>query len=167
MVGDDNDTDPENLLHSKDILPHPKTVNFGFQCIVPWCQIGNLPLGKANLKKVYKIRFQNMSRFNLFCQLYFKKYIKDAVNPDTNKHINPSLVLGEYFRMIGCFLIMTCYVGHSVRDLFLKDPIKTQKGAYIRLNHIISGRHLEKITHNISCTNRPILENYNPFLQQR
>ena len=54
--------------------------------------------------------------------------------------------LSEYFCVIVCCLIMDCYVGHSVRILFLKDPITPQKGAPIRLNHIISGRHLDNIT---------------------
>ena len=31
--------------------------------------------------------------------------------------------LSDYFRVIVCRLIMACYVGHSARDFFLKDPI--------------------------------------------
>ena len=36
MVEDDNDPDPEKVFHSGDVLPAPKTLNSGFQGIVPW-----------------------------------------------------------------------------------------------------------------------------------
>ena len=39
----------------------------------------------------------------------------------------------EYFCVIVCRLIMACYVGHSARDLILKDPITPHKGAPIHL----------------------------------
>ena len=64
--------------------------------------------------------------------------------------------LSEYFCVIG--LVVACYVGHYVRDLFFKDPITPQKGAPIRPNHIISGRCLEKITQVMSYTNLAITE---------
>ena len=54
--------------------------------------------------------------------------------------------LSDYFCVIGCRLIMACYVGHSSRDIFLKDPTTPQKVAPICLNHIICGRRLKKIT---------------------
>ena len=43
------------------------------------------------------------------------KYIKDIVMPETNKRLNPPVVLSDYFRLIGCRLIMACYVGHYFR----------------------------------------------------
>ena len=73
----------------------------------------------------------------------------------------------DYFCVIGCCLIMDCYVGHSVRDFFLNDHITPQKVDPIRLNHIISGRHLEKITHIMSYTNLAIPEFNDTFFQQR
>ena len=80
-----------------------------------------------------------------FMELYFMEYIKDVVILETIKRINSYMNLSEYFCMVGCCLIMACYAGHTVRDLFLKDPITPQKGAPIRLNHIIYGRRLDKI----------------------
>ena len=56
-------------------------------------------------------------------KLYFMNYIKYAVIPVTNKRLNSAMKLSEYFRVIGCHLIMTCYVEHSVRDFFLNYPI--------------------------------------------
>ena len=75
--------------------------------------------------------------------------------------------LSEYFRVIGCRLIMVYHVGHYVKDFFLKDPITPDKGAPISLNHTISGRCLEKITQVMSYTNIAIPEFNDPFLQQR
>ena len=85
-------------------------------------------------------------------------YIKDIVIPETNKRLNSDMNLSEYFCVIGCCLIMACFVGHYIRDFFLKDPINPQKGAPIRLKHIISGRRLEKITQIMSYTNLAIPE---------
>ena len=65
--------------------------------------------------------------------------------------------LSEYLRVIGCRLIMACCVGHYVRDLFLKYTLTPQK-APIHLNHIISGRLLEKITQVMSYKNLAIPE---------
>ena len=51
------------------------------------------------------------------------EYIKYVVIPETNKRLNSAMNLSEYFLVIGCRLIMACYVGHSVRDFFLEDTI--------------------------------------------
>ena len=75
--------------------------------------------------------------------------------------------LSDYFRAIGCRFIMACYVGRSVRDYFLKDPITPHKGTPIQLNHIISGRILEKITQVMSSTNISIPDFNDPLFQQR
>ena len=75
--------------------------------------------------------------------------------------------LSEYFGVIGCRLIMACYVGQSIRDLFLKDPINPHKGSPIRLNHIIYGMRLEKITQVMSHTNIAIPEFNDPLFQHR
>ena len=107
-----------------------------------------------------------MSLLDFFCQLYFIKYIKDVFIPDTNKHINSPIVLIEYFRVISCCLVMACYVGHSVRDFFLKGPITPQKGAPIRLNKIISGRSLGNTAYAMSYTYFTIPECGYPLLQQ-
>ena len=82
-------------------------------------------------------------------------YIKDIVIPETNKRLNSAMNLSEYFSVIGCRLIMACYVGHSVRDSFLKDTITPQKVALIRINHII--------TKFMSYKNISIYEFNNPF----
>ena len=62
---------------------------------------------------------------------------------------------------------MACYVGHSVRYFFLKGTFTLQKGAPIRLNHIISGRCLEKITQFMSYKNLATTEFNDTFFQQR
>ena len=36
VVEYDNDTDPDSVLHSKDVLPSPEKLKFGFQGIEPW-----------------------------------------------------------------------------------------------------------------------------------
>ena len=87
-----------------------------------------------------------MSRLEFFMKLYLMEYIKDVVIHETNNRLNSAMNLSDYFRVLGCFLIMACYVGHYVRDLFLKDTITPQKGAPIRLNQIISRSRFEKIT---------------------
>ena len=75
--------------------------------------------------------------------------------------------LREYFFVIGYRLIMDFYVGHSIRDFFLKNPITPQKGTPICLNKIISGRRLEKITQVMYYKNIAIHEFNDPFFQQR
>ena len=64
-------------------------------------------------------------------------YIKDVAIHDNNKRLKSAMNLSEYFCVVGCRLIMACYVDHSARDFFLKDSITPQKGASIHLNHII------------------------------
>ena len=70
-----------------------------------------------------------MSHLDFFVKLYFMEYINDVVIPDTTKRLNSAMNLSDYFCVIGCRLIMACYVGHSSRDLFLKDPTTPQKVA--------------------------------------
>ena len=112
-------------------------------------------------------RIQHMSCLEFFIKLYFMKYIKDVVIPETDKSLNSAMKLSEYFCVIGCHLIMACYIVHSVSDFFLKDPITPNKGAPIQLNHIIYGSHLDKITQIVSYTNLATPEFNVPFLQQR
>ena len=97
-------------------------------------------------------KIQHMSRLYFFMNFLFMDQIKYVVISETNKRLNSAMNLIEYFRVIGCRLIMACYVGHSARDFFLKDPINLQKGAPIRLNNIISRRRIEKITQVMSYT---------------
>ena len=131
-------------------LPTPSSLTFGFHGISPWRQSGNFPVGRAKLKMTPIPRIQYMSRLYFFMKLYFMNYIKDIVIPETNKRLNSDMNLSEYFCVIVCRLIMACYVGQSLRDFFLKDPITPHKSAPICLNHIISGRRLEKITQVMS-----------------
>ena len=91
----------------------------------------------------------------------------DVFIRENNKCLNSTMNLSEYFCVIGCRLIIACYVSHSIRDLFLKDSITPQKGSQIRLNQIISGRRLVNITKVMSYTNFAIIEFNDPFFQQR
>ena len=95
------------------------------------------------------------------------EYIKDLFIPDNKKCLNSSINLSEFLCVIGCCLVIACYVGHSIRDLFLNDPITPHKGTPIRLNHIIYGRFLDNITQVMSYTNIAITEFNYPCFQQR
>ena len=141
-VDDGNNLAPDNFMQSDDVFPTPSSLTLGFHGIGPWRQGGNFPVRRAKLKMTLIPRIQHMSHLDLFMKLYFIEYIKDVVIHETNKLLTSAMNLSEYFRVIGCRLIMACYVGHFFRDLFLKFPITPQKGAPIRLNHIISGRRL-------------------------
>ena len=134
----------------------PNTLIFVFQGFNPWRQSGKFPIGRSWLNMESNIKLYHMLLFDIFCHQYFMKYINDFVVPETIKYLKSIVFLGEYLHGIGCRLTMTCYVGHSVRDLFSKYPITPKKGTHIRLNHIISGRRLEKITQAMSYTNIPI-----------
>ena len=164
-VDEDTNPAPENVMQSDGVLPTPLT--FGFNGVDTWGQSGKFPVGRAKLKTTPTPRIQHMPCLKFFIELYLMEYIKDLLIPDTNKRLNSAMNLSEYFCVIGCRLIIACYVGHSARDLFLKDPITPQKGAPIRLNHIIYGKRLEKITHVMSYTNISITEFNDPFLKQR
>ena len=110
---------------------------------------------------------QHMYRLELFMKFYFVEYIKDLFIPETNKRLNSEMNFSEYFRVIGCRLIIDIYVGHYVRKFFFKDPINPQKGVPIRLNHIISVSHIENITQVLFYINLSIPDFSDPFFQQR
>ena len=145
-------------MQSDDFLPPPSSLIFVFNGVNPWRQSGNFPVGRSRLKMTPIPRIQHMYHLKFFVELYFMEYIKDVVITDTKKLINSDMNFSEYFCVIGCCLIMSCYVGHSDRDFFLKDPITPQKGSLVRLNHIISGRRLDNITQVMSYTNLSIPE---------
>ena len=69
LVDDYNDPDTDIFLHSKDVLHYPNTLNLGFQCISPWCQSGNFPVGKEKLTSVSNISVQHISLLVFFFQL--------------------------------------------------------------------------------------------------
>ena len=47
-VDDDNDSDPENVMQSDDVLPHLSSLTFGFHGVNTWRQSGNLPIGSES-----------------------------------------------------------------------------------------------------------------------
>ena len=123
---DNNNLDPENVMQSDDVLPIPLSLTFGFHSINPWRQSGNFPFERSKLKIAPHPRIQHISRLNFSMKLYFVYYINDVVIPE-KKNLHSDMNFGEYFCAIGCRLIMACYVGHSLRDLFLKDTITPRK----------------------------------------
>ena len=135
MVDDDNDTVPENFNHFRDVLPAPETLNFIIQEIDPWHQSGKFPVGKENINTLSNISVHYMWRLDFFYHFHFMKYIKDVVIPENNKPLNSPMVLSEYFRKIGCCLIMAFYFEHSARDLFLKDLVTLKRGPPARLGN--------------------------------
>ena len=122
-VDDNKNPAPENAMQSGDVLTTPSSLPFGFNGVDTWLQSRNFLVGRAKLEMIPNPRIQHMYRLYFFIELCFIEYIKDVVIPENNKHLNSDMNLSEYFCVIGCHLIMACYVGHSVRDLFLKDPI--------------------------------------------
>ena len=166
-VDEDNKPAPENSMQSDYVLTTPSSLTFGFHGVNSRRQSGNFPVGRAKLKMTPNPRIQHMSRLEFFVKLYFVDYIKDVVIPDTNKRLNSAINLSDHFCVIVFRLIMACYVGHSLRDFFLKGPITPHKVAPICLNHIISARRLENINQVMSYTNIFIPEFNDPFLQQR
>ena len=60
LIDNDNDPVPENVLHSEDVWPAPKTLNLRFQGIISWHHNRNFPVGKENIKMVSRIRVQHM-----------------------------------------------------------------------------------------------------------
>ena len=131
-----------------------------------WRQSGNFPVGRSRVKITTNAMIQHMPCLDFVIKLYSMNYIKDIVIPETNKRLNSAMNLSEYFHVIGCRLVMDCSVRNSVREFFLKNTITPQKGAPIRLNHIISGRRLKKIIKVMSYTNLAIPEFNDPFFQQ-
>ena len=162
-----NDPAPDNVIQYDYFFPTPSSLTFGSHGVDPWRQSGNFPVGRSKLKMTMIPRIQHMSHLNFFVKFYFMEYIKYLVTPETNKRLKSDMNLSEYFCVIACNLIMACYVGHSVREFFLKYPITPQKCDPIRLNHIISRTCLEKITQVMSYTNLAIPEFNDPFFQHR
>ena len=66
---------------------------------------------------------QHMLHLDFLVKFYCMEYIKDVVIPETKKRLKSAINQSEQVRVIGCFLIMACYVAHSGRDFFLKYPI--------------------------------------------
>ena len=162
-VDNNNGTATENLIESDDILPTPSSLTFGFNVVNLWRQSGNLPVDRAKLKVTPNSRMHHIYGLNFFIKFYFMDYMKDVVIHESIKSLMSAINLSEYFFVIGCRLIMDYYVGHSVKDFFLKDPIKPQKGATIHLNHIISGRSLHKITGLYITPIFPFMSSMIPF----
>ena len=96
------------MLKYEDVLTAPEKVDFVFQAMDSWRQSGNFPVGNERLNMVSTIRVHNMSCFDILFQMYFTKYIKYVVIPETNKFLKYPVVLSEYFRVIGCNIIMEC-----------------------------------------------------------
>ena len=134
----DNEPAPENVMKSDDVLTAPSSLTFVFHGIYTWRQRGNFPVGRAKMKMTPNPRINHMSHLYFFRKLYFMDYIKDVVILETNKRLNSYMKLSEYFRLIGCCLIIACYVGHSVRDFFLNDPITHPK----RIPHPYQTHHI-------------------------
>ena len=122
---------PGNFMQYDDVFPTPSSLTFGFHDVDPWHQSGNFPVGRANMKMTPNPSIHHMYHLDFFMKLYFMDYIKAVVIPETKKRLNSDMNLGEYFCVIGCRLIMACYVVHSVRDFFLKYTINLHKGAPI------------------------------------
>ena len=117
-VDDDNKPTPENVMQYDDVLNNPSSITFGFHDVGHWRQSGNFPVGRAKLEMTPNPRIQHMYRLDFFTELYFMNYIKYVVILETNKLLNSAMNLSEYLCVIGCCLIMSCYVGHYFRDFF-------------------------------------------------
>ena len=167
LADENNDPAPDNDMQSDDVLSTPSSLTFGFHGVYHWRQSGKFPVERAKLKMTPIPRIHHISCLNFFMKLYFMEYIKDLFIPDNKKCLNSSINLSEFLCVIGCCLVIACYVGHSIRDLFLNDPITPHKGTPIRLNHIIYGRFLDNITQVMSYTNIAIPEFNDTFLQHR
>ena len=50
-VNNDNNPDPENVMHSDDVLPTPSSLTFVFHGVDPWHQSGNFPVGGARTRQ--------------------------------------------------------------------------------------------------------------------
>ena len=87
-------------MHPDDVFPNHSSLTFGFHGIYPWHQSGNFPVGRAKMKMTPTPRIQHMSRLELFMNLYFMDYIKYVFIPETNKHLNSSMNLSEYFLVV-------------------------------------------------------------------
>ena len=138
VSNDKNELAPENILNSEDVLNDPKILNFGFQGLNRWSQSGKFTIGRSWFKMESNIKICSMSRFDIFCHLYFMKYIKDVFVPEAIKYLKSPVVLGEYLREIGFHLTMACYVSHSVRDIIFKGYHYTQK----RHPHMPQSHHI-------------------------
>ena len=68
-IEDKNETSTQNVFRSKDVLPSLNTLNFLFQGIGPCIYSDNFPVREAQFKLVSNSRVQNMSCFDIFCQM--------------------------------------------------------------------------------------------------
>ena len=75
------------------------------------------------------------------------------------------MVIGEYFCVICCRIIMAFYVAHSIRDFLLNDHITQKKFPQsVPITSSWVGKRLDKITQSTYYINSPICLYNDPFL---
>ncbi|KAL3810770.1 LOW QUALITY PROTEIN: hypothetical protein ACHAXA_001595, partial [Cyclostephanos tholiformis] len=89
----------------------------------------------------------SMTEFELFQMAFPEDFVKDVIIPQTNDNLGSPLMLGEFYKWLGCNFFMACFQGIPDRKCWWsKEAISPYSGAPFRLNNAMSfTRYLEII----------------------
>ena len=87
----------------------------------------------------------SMTEFELFRMAFPEDFVKDVIIPRTNDNLGSPLMLGEFYKWLGCNFFMACFQGIPDRKCWWsKEAISPYSGAPFRLNNAMSfTRYLE------------------------
>ena len=153
---DDEDVDPENITP-----PTPATGRWELPRTCPRKGDQNI----TNLEGRWKAKSWNtvkeMALLSVFRMCMPEQYIKDVVLKETNKHLEETLTLSEFYKWLGCRFYMACYVGISPINLWWsKEEAGMFKGAPFRLDHIMSLNRFQAIDKAIQYTDKLAPEDF-------
>jgi hypothetical protein len=82
------------------------------------------------------------TEMELFQMAFPEELVEMVILPTTNDHLGRELMLGEFYKWLGCNFFMACFQGIMHHELWWsKEPISTYDGAPFHLNRIMSLYH--------------------------
>ena len=85
-----------------------------------------------------------------------EQFIRDVVLPTTNVFLTKELMIGEFYKWLGCQFFMACCQGiKDCNDWWLTAPIDMFLGAPFCLNEFVTKRRFKEIMAVIMFTDEP------------
>lgn len=149
------DVDTEPAPENRPNHQVPGDVQFG-----PWgsantCprRMEGVPNVRARLKNCPRISVM-MSPLQLFDLFFPMSYVKTVLIPETNKQLNNELTLGEFYRWLGIWLLLSTTEGSPRSAFWSQNPPSCFSGAPFRLHEYMSKRRFEDILSALTLTDK-------------
>jgi hypothetical protein len=96
------------------------------------------------------------TEFELFRMTMLEQFIHDVVLPATNVFLTEKLMIGVFYKQLGCLFFMACFQGIKDRnDWWSTAPIDMFSGAPFHLNEFMTKHHFKEIMAMIMFTDEP------------